>query len=79
MITAKQYTETFNRYRAMLRENAERISKSSEVRKDLIKNAADGSLLDMLISSVNCIADLTGDECFRKSVIQNLERRKTAK
>lgn len=77
MITAKQYTETFVAYRRMLRENAERISKSTETRKTLIKNADTADVLDLLQEAVNCIYDLTGDECFLKSVTQSIERRRT--
>lgn len=76
MITAKQYTETYERYTQMLQKNAERIVKSSETRKYLIKNSAEAPLVEMLVQAVSCIADLTGDECFRKEVINNLERRR---
>ena len=76
MITAKQYTETYERYTRMLQKNAERIVKSSETRKYLIKNSTEAPLVELLAQAVNCIADLTGDECFRKEVINNLERRR---
>ena len=76
MITAKQYTETYVEYRRMLRENAERISHSTECRKTLIKNADTADVLDLLQEAVNCIYDLTGDECFLKSVTNSIERRR---
>lgn len=75
MITAKQYTEAYVAYRTQLRENAERISKSSECRKYLIKNTDSAPWSDLLKVAVECIADLTGDECFRKQVLEKIEGR----
>lgn len=76
MITAKKYTETYVAYRRMLRENAERISLSTECRKTLIKNADTADVLDLLQEAVNCIYDLTGDKCFLKQVTESIERRR---
>ena len=76
MITAKQYTETYVEYRRMLRKNAERISRSTECRKTLIKNADTADVLDLLQEAVNCIYDLTGDQCFLKQVTESIERRR---
>ena len=76
MITAKQYTDSYNRWTAQLRENAERIVRSSEARKYLIKNSAEAPLEDLLLEAVKCISDLTGDTILTKTVIRNLERRK---
>ena len=76
MITAKQYTETYVEYRRMLRENAERISRSTECRKTLIKNADTADVLDLLQEAVNCIYDMTGDVCFLKQVTESIERRR---
>ena len=76
MITAKQYTETYVRYRQMLRDYNENIEKSSECRKTLIKNADTADPLDLLQEAVNCIYDLTGDQCFLKQVTDAIERRK---
>lgn len=76
MITAQKYTETYNLWTDQLRENAERIVRSSEARKYLIKNSAEAPLEDLLIVAVKCIADLTGDTVFQKEVIRNIERRK---
>lgn len=76
MISAKQYTDTFNSWREQLRKANVAIEKSTECRKYLIKNSATAPYDEMLIQAVECIADLTGDECFRKAVKENLERRK---
>ena len=58
MITAKQYTETYVRYRQMLRDYNENIEKSSECRKILIKNADNADPLDLLQEAVNCLIEL---------------------
>ena len=76
MITAKQYTDTYNDYRKMLRDYNEKIEKSSECRKTLIKNTDTADLLDLLQEAVNCIYDLTGDRCFLKQVTESIERRR---
>lgn len=76
MITAKQYTDTYNDYRKMLRDYNDKIEKSSECRKTLIKNTDTADLLDLLQEAVNCIYDLTGDRCFLKEVTEGIERRR---
>lgn len=76
MITAKQYTDTYNTWRRQLMENAERIADSSECRKTLIKNVDTADVLDLLQEAVNCIYDLTGDQCFLKQVTESIERRR---
>lgn len=76
MITAKQYTDSYNRYTKMLRDYSENIEKSSECRKTLIKNVASADPLDLLQEAVNCIYDLTGDRCFLKQVTEGIERRR---
>lgn len=76
MITAKQYTDTYNNYRNMLRDYSEKIFKSSECRKTLIKNADTADVLDLLQEAVNCIYDLTGDRCFLNQVTESIERRR---
>ena len=75
MISAKQYTDTYNQWKEQLRKANVAIENSTECRKYLIKNSAAASYKEMLVQAVKCIADLTGDECFRKEVIRNLERR----
>lgn len=77
MITTKQYTETYNTWKRQLMENADRIIKSSECRKTLIKNADTADALDLLQEAVNCIYDLTGDTVFLKTVTRSIERRRT--
>ena len=76
MITAKQYTDSYNRYTQMLRDYSENIEKSSECRKTLIKNTETADPLDLLQEAVNCIYDLTGDRCFLKQVTEAIERRR---
>ena len=75
MPTIKQYTDNYVRWREMLRQNAERIARSSEVRIRLNKNAESAPLDELLVLAVNCIADLTNDEAFRTQVIEKIERR----
>lgn len=76
MITAKQYTDSYNRYTQMLRDYSENIEKSSECRKTLIMNTETADPLDLLQEAVNCIYDLTGDRCFLKQVTEAIERRR---
>lgn len=76
MITPKQYTDTYIQYRRMLREYSDKLFKSSEIRKTLIKNAATADPFDLLQEAVNCIYDLTGDKCFLKEVTEAIERRR---
>lgn len=76
MISTKQYMDTYNAWCDSLTKSAVAISKSSETRKYLIKNSDSAPLDEMLVAAVSCIADLTGDECFRKQVLEKLERRK---
>lgn len=75
MPTIKEYTDSYVRWCEMLRQNAERIARSSEVRTTLNKTADSASLAELLILAVNCIADLTNDEAFRIQVIEKIERR----
>lgn len=76
MITPKQYTDTYIQYRRMLRDYSDKLFKSSETRKTLIKNAATEDPLNLLQEAVNCIYDLTGDKCFLKEVTEAIERRR---
>lgn len=68
MPTIKQYTDSYVRWCEMLRQNAERIARSSEARKFLNKNLRSGDTEELLKVAVNCIADLTGDETLRNEV-----------
>ena len=76
MITAKQYTDTYNRWTESLRKSSEMLTASSECRKVLIKNVDSADPLDLLQEAVNCIYDLTGDRCFLKEVTEGIERRR---
>lgn len=76
MITAKQYTDTYNRYTQMLTDYSEKIFKSSECRKYLLQNADTADAFDLLQEAVTCIYDLTGDVCFLKKVTASIERRR---
>ena len=78
MITAQKYTETYNLWKAQLQDGADKIVRSSECRKYLIKNSSDGDPLDLLQEAVNCIYDLTGDRCFLKEVTKGIEERRKA-
>lgn len=78
MISTKQFTDRYNQWTEQLRESAARMSRSSTCRSFLIKNAERGDPLVLLQEAVNCIYDLTGDECFLKEVTQAIERRKEA-
>ena len=75
MPTIKEYTDNYVRWREMLRQNAERIARSSEIRITLNKATDSAPLDELLILAVDCIADLTNDEAFRTQVIEKIERR----
>jgi len=75
MPTIKEYTDNYVRWRDMLHRSAERIQRSSETRKKLIREADTAPLPELLKEAVSCIADLTGDELFAEQVIKKLERR----
>lgn len=75
MITAKQYTDNYNRWTESLRKSSEMITHSSECRKHLIQNIDAADPLELLQVAVNCIYDLTGDQCFLKEVTEGIKRR----
>lgn len=77
MITAKQYTETYERYKAMLYDHARKIRDSSECRKYLMKNTETADPFELLQEAVTCIYDLTDDVCFYKQVTDAINRRRT--
>lgn len=59
MITATQYTRTYDQWIEMLHQEAKRIADSTEARVWLNKNAAvDRQTVEM---ALQCIGDLTGD------------------
>ena len=76
MISTKRYTDTYNAWCDHLQKAAVNITKSSECRKYLIKNTSSDSWSDLLKAAVECIYSLTGDECFRKQVMAQIEEKK---
>ena len=62
-------------YNDMVQKNFEIMSKSSECRIYFNKYAATAPYEELLLKAINCIADLTGDEVFRKQVTASIERR----
>ena len=69
MITATQYTRTYEAYQRVLHDEAHRIAKSTEARVWLNKNAAvDRQTVEM---ALQCIGDLTGDF----TAVSNFRRR----
>ena len=71
MITANQYTRTYEAYQKILREDAKRINASADARSYLMKNLQTGDAEDLLGVAVVCIANMTGD----KTLIKALRRR----
>lgn len=68
MITATQYTRIYEAHQRMLHEEAQRIARSSDTRSWLMKNIGKAPEQEVIKRAVECIADLTGDECLRKKV-----------
>ena len=68
MITITQYTRTYEAHQRVLQDEAKRIARSSETRAWLMKNIGTASDGEVIKKAVECIADLTGDECLRKKV-----------
>lgn len=68
MITATQYTRTYEAYQLMLHDEAKRIADSSETRAWLMKNIGKAPEQEVIKRAVECIADLTGDTTLRKKV-----------
>ena len=71
MITATQYTRTYEAYQRMLQDEAKRIAASTDARAYLMKNLQTGDAEELLGVAVVCIADMTGD----KTLIKALRRR----
>ena len=59
MITATQYTRTYDHWREMLHQEAKRIADSTEARVWLNKNAAVD--FETVKIALQCIGDMTGD------------------
>lgn len=77
MITPEQYTKTYERYTAMLKDYSDKIRESSECRKYLMKNTETADPFELLQKAVTCIYDLTDDVCFYKQVTDAINRRRT--
>lgn len=71
MITANQYTRTYEAHQKILHEDAKRINASADARAFLMKNLQTGDAEELLGVAVVCIADMTGD----KTLIKALRRR----
>lgn len=71
MITATQYTRTYDQWREVLQSEAKRIADSTEARVWLNKNAAvDRQTVEV---ALQCIGDLTGDYTAIKNFRRNQE------
>ena len=68
MITPTQYTRTHEAHKKILRDESIRIARSSDTRSWLMKNIDSAPEREVIRRAVECIADLTGDECLRKKV-----------
>lgn len=68
MISLAQYERTHEAHKKILCDEAIRIARSSDTRSWLMKNLGAVSDSEALRRAVECIADLTGDECLRKKV-----------
>lgn len=71
MITATQYTRTYEAHQRMLHDEAKRINASADARSYLMKNLQTGDAEELLGVAVVCIANMTGD----KTLIKALRRR----
>lgn len=76
MITPEQYTKTYERYTAMLKDYSDKIRESSECRKYLMKNTDTADPFNLLQEAVTCIYDMTGDKCFLRQVTEAIGRRR---
>ena len=74
MITPTQYTRTYEAAQEMLRDEAQRIARSSDTRSWLMKNIGKAPDQEVIKRAVECIADLTGDTTLRKRVDDDLPR-----
>lgn len=62
MPTIKEYTDSYVRWREMLKAEAKRIADSSTARIWLNKNVGRTDPIECLEVALRCIYDLTGDE-----------------
>lgn len=68
MITPTQYTRLYDKHKAVLHDEAQRIARSSDTRSWLMKNIGIAPDQEVIKRAVECIADLTGDTVLRKKV-----------
>lgn len=68
MISLAQYERTHEAHKKILHEESIRIARSSDTRSWLMKNIGSAPDSEVARRAVECIADLTGDECLRKKV-----------
>lgn len=74
MISLAQYERTHEAHKRILREESIRIARSSDTRSWLMKNIGEAPEQEVIRRAIECIADLTGDECLRKKAKSKLPR-----
>lgn len=67
-MSVSQYMRLAEAAQKMLRDEAQRIARSSETRSWLMKNIGKAPEQEVIRRAVECIADLTGDTTLRKKV-----------
>ena len=68
MITATQYTRTYEAYQRVLQDEAKRIADSTEARVWLNKNVGSAPAEECLKVALRCIYDLTGDHAMLSDI-----------
>lgn len=67
-MSVSQYMRLAEAAQEMLRDEAQRIARSSDTRSWLMKNIGKAPEQEVIKRAVECIADLTGDTVLRKKV-----------
>lgn len=75
-ITPEDFIKNHEHYEKLLRDEADRIRRSSETRKLLMKNIKTGDPLELLEKACECIYELTGDLIFDDAIKRAIEDRK---
>lgn len=78
-ITPEDLIKNHEHYEKLLRDEADRIRRSSETRKLLMKNIKTGDPLELLEKACECIYELTGDLIFEDAIKRAIEERKNKK
>lgn len=73
-MSVSQYMRLAEAAQNMLRDEAQRIARSSDTRAWLMKNIGKAPEQEVIKRAVECIADLTGDTTLRKRVDDDLPR-----